>query len=83
MTPITFERLEKAGFDRWNELFTYRTFPHPLNGNFRVDYKPDHGWSVFYTGGSYACVLRNVEFMEQVANFYKGICDKDMDFLKK
>ena len=87
MTPITFERLEKAGFSGFNCHFTYMCFPEPLHGEFRIDYYDESssvrpvGWKIEsgYTG----LWLRNVEFMEQVANFYKGICDKDMEFNKK
>lgn len=83
MTPITFESLKAAGFDRWNDLFTYWSFPEPLYGCFRIDYLPKDGWHIIAANASDELSVRNVESMEQVANFYKGICDKDMDFLKK
>ena len=87
MTPITFERLKEAGFTKFNNLFTYMSFPEPLVGNYRIDYFDDTtttrtvGWKIY--SGYDDLWLRNVQFMEQVANFYKGICDKDMEFNKK
>jgi len=87
MTPITFERLKDAGFSGFNCHFTYMGFPEPLVGEFRIDYYDENtsirpvGWRIY--SGYTNLRLRQVEFMEQVANFYKGICDKDMEFNKK
>ena len=62
--------------------FTYRCFPSPLNGHFRIDYYGDNtnvfpkGWKIFVTSGDADYYLREVATMEQINNFYHGICDK-------
>lgn len=71
-TAITYVLLDEYGFERFNHHFTYRSFPSPLYGNFRID-KSEHGvWQIRAYGEFF---VREVETIKQVANFYKGICD--------
>jgi hypothetical protein len=85
---ITNDKLTEAGFSPpFNRHFTYRCFPAPLYGNWRIDFRskekypntiPNDCWYIYLCTGENDFTLRYVETMEQVFNFYKGICDKDL-----
>lgn len=76
---ISFELLDEYGFSRFNSHFTYRCFPAPLYGNFRIDLNERGEWIIC----AWEFYLRQVETMEQVANFYKGICDLELEKTKQ
>lgn len=86
MTPITRERLLRCGFEPFNEHFTYLSFPLPLAGTFRIDYRDSKKepnvsqsdcWYIY--DGYTDRVMKHPESMEQVVSFYHGICDKELD----
>lgn len=87
MDEITFDKLDFIGFTTFNQHFTYRCFPAPLYGNWRIDFRtekntprtfPTNCWYIYLCTGESNFTLRYVETMEQVNNFYKGICDKQL-----
>jgi len=54
---ITFDALDALGFEKWNECFTYRSFPAPLYGTYRID-KDDEGKWRIYNGYNDETLLR-------------------------